>query len=88
MRGLFTGKGSGFKQLRAAGRGVELSVLPKWSSSGQVSARFSQAQPLSSFWPLEVACCPLDLKWTPEKECQAVMCIVQVMTLRLHAALI
>lgn len=48
-RGLLTGKGSGFKQLRAAGRGVELSVLPKWSSFGQVSAKFSHKSP-TSFW--------------------------------------
>lgn len=47
IRGLLTGKGSGFKQLRAPGRGVELSVLPKWSSSGQVSAKFSQESPAS-----------------------------------------
>lgn len=50
VRRLLTGKGSGFKQLRAAGRGVEVSVLPKWSSSGQVSAKFSQeAHPCSAF---------------------------------------
>lgn len=47
MRGLLTGKGWGFKQLRAAGKGVELSVLPKWSSSGQVSAKFSHESPAS-----------------------------------------
>lgn len=49
MRGLLTGKGSGFKQLRAAGRGVELSVLPKWSSSRQVSARILTC-PISFFF--------------------------------------
>lgn len=50
MKETLSGGGSGFKQWRAAGRGIELLVLSKWGSFGQISDKFSPESPTVFFF--------------------------------------
>lgn len=64
-------------------------MLPKWVSSGQILAKFS-VESTTSFFFLATGggLLSLDGKCTLGKKSKAVLRILQVMSLQLHAALI
>lgn len=77
VRVLLSGEVSGLEQLRAAGRWVELSVLPKWGGSWQILDKFS-LESTTTFFFLATGggLLSLGLKCTLEKKSEAILCIL------------